>query len=133
MTPKSPGSGYVRSKSEVSPERRQEWKRQRNEKGAPLRLASDASLSRAVQNSLSLEERVVGRERSTSQAVKGTTGLLSPSGTLQGRSRPRGEVKRAASSPVGSTLTEKEGEAVSVLSGLAALSTAAFLKLDETD
>jgi hypothetical protein len=31
------------------------------------------------------------------------------------------------------SLTEKEGDAITALSGLAALSTAAFLKLDETD
>lgn len=39
----------------------------------------------------------------------------------------------AAAGIAGITLTEKEGDAVSALSGLAALSTAAFLKLDETD
>lgn len=131
----SPSNGSVRSKSEVSPERRQEWKRQRDERGVPRRLNSDASLSRAVENSLTLEERVVGRERST-QATKN---LMSPSGTLQGRSRPRGgergslPVSGAASGIAGITLTEKEGDAVTALSGLAALSTAAFLKLDETD
>jgi hypothetical protein len=79
-------------------------------------------------------------------AVATTTSrnLMSPSGTLQGRSRPRGGERgtlpitgSSSSAPAsligGITLTEKEGDAVTALSGLAALSTAAFLKLDETD
>ena len=130
---KSPGNGTARSQAEVSPDRRQEWKRQRNETGTPRRLSSEASLSRAVQNSLSLEERVVGRERGNPAQPNGGAELMSPSGTLQGRSRPRGEEKRGLSSVAVASLTEKEGDAVSVLSGLAALSTAAFLKLDEND
>ncbi len=130
MSTQSSTNGQVRNKSEISPERRQEWKRQRNERGVPRRLNSDSSLSRAVENSLTLEERVVGRERSNASMR-----LTSPSGTLQGRSRPRGEESLGASVSTVSTasLAEKEGDAVSALSGLAALSTAAFLKLDETD
>lgn len=129
---KTPGNGYVRGKSEISPERQQEWKRQRNERGVPRRLNSETSLSRAVQNSLTLEERVVGRERAN-QPSSSLGGLVSPSATLQGRSRPRGEEKRALSLAAVASLTEKEGDAVTALSGLAALSTAAFLKLDESD
>eukprot|EP00934_Nitzschia_sp_Nitz4_P003805 Nitzschia sp. Nitz4//scaffold234_size30613//14124//16094//NITZ4_007963-RA/size30613-processed-gene-0.21-mRNA-1//-1//CDS//3329543416//3795//frame0 len=138
-------NGYIRGKSEVSPERRQEWKRQRNEQGAPRRLSSDCSLSRAVENSLTLEERIVGRERTTSSsAASGRSGnvavkqngareLMSPSASLQSRGVPRGSRGAAKSALGSSTLTEKEGDAITALSGLAALSTAAFLKLDETD
>lgn len=134
MVVKSPNNGYVRSKSEISPERRQEWKRQRSEKGAPRRLNSDTSLSYAVENSLTLEERVVGRERGApAPAAVGSrpAELPSPSGALQGRSRPRGNEIRSASVAAAANLTKEEGAAVSALSGLAALSTAAFLKLDE--
>ena len=137
MVSESPSNAHIRSKSEVSPERRQEWKRQRNEKGVPRRLNSDSSLSHAVENSLSLEERVVGRERSSGTSDNTSTSrppeLPSPSGTLQGRSRSRGEQLRSssASRAAAASLTEKEGDAVTALSGLAALSTAAFLKLDE--
>jgi hypothetical protein len=65
--------------------------------------------------------------------MNGAVELKSPSGTLQGRSRPREEENRVLTLAEVSSLTEKEGDAVTVLSGLAALSTAAFLKLDETD
>jgi len=156
--------GYIRSKSEISPDRQQEWKRQRNDdKGTTTarKFGSDSSLSRAVQNSLTLEERVVGRERAAAASSSNLMNnnqnmhnppndhnpnnntttttipiqLVSPSGTLQGRSRPRGEENRGLSSLATATslMTEKEGDAVTVLSGLAALSTAAFLKLDESE
>jgi hypothetical protein len=105
-------NGYVRGKAEVSPERRQEWKRQRNDKGVTRRL-SETSLSNAIENSLTLEERVVGRER-------GSRVLPSPSGVLQSRSRRTLQPK-----------AEKDDGIVDRLSGLAALSTAAFLKLEE--
>lgn len=147
---KAASGGYVRSKAEVSPGRRQEHKRLRKETGAPQRLTSDgrvtsdASLSHAVENSLTLEERVVGRERHSQKPMAplalGSAGLApgvgvdktmlegprvlqSPSAVLQGRSKPRSR------SPQG----DAETEAAAALSGLAALSTAAFLKLDETN
>ena len=139
---RSPSSGYVRCKSEVSPERRQEWKRQRNERGVSRRLNSETCLSIAVVNALSLDERVVGQERgqpassmltpipSAPTSSSRPQQLTSPSGALQGRCRPRAMEIRSASVDAAS-LTEKEGDAVSVLSGLAALSKAAFLKLDD--
>jgi hypothetical protein len=50
-------------KIEVSPEYRQEWKRQSNEKGV-TRWLLESSFTHAIQNSLTLEEeRVVGGER----------------------------------------------------------------------
>lgn len=137
--------GYVRSKAEVSPDRRQEYKRLRKESGGAHRLtsnsartvqrqnSSEASLSRAVENSLTLEERVVGRERHSQQTTttsgEGPFVLQSPSGVLQGRSHPRSRSPPTASS----SLEDQETEAATALSGLAALSTAAFLKLDETN
>lgn len=109
-------NSYVRGKSEVSPERRQEWKRQRNEQGIVRRLSA-SSLSNAVEKSLTLDERVVGRERSPRE-------LASPSGVLQSRSRRTlPPIKKS----------EKDDKNIEDLSGLAALSTAAFLlKLDES-
>ena len=106
---RTPSNGYVRGKAEVSPERRQEWKRQRNENGISRRL-SETSLSNAVKDTLTLEEQTERHE----------TEITSPSGLLQGRSQ------RTA---------QKTGETdggYDRLAGLAALSTAAFLKLDET-
>ena len=103
----------MRGKAEVSPERRQEWKRQRNEKGVVRRL-SETSLSNAVESSLTLEERVVKREGNQRE-------LMSPSGVLQSRSSRRLPPKN------------KDGDKRAAnLSGLAALSTAAFLKLDQS-
>lgn len=113
-------NGHVRSKGEISPERRQEWKRQRDEKGVARRL-SESSLTTAVANSLSLEERVVGRERN---GVNGVRELTSPSGLLQSRARRSTDPKPKSNSQ--GMETDYSG-----LSGLAALSTAAFLKLDE--
>lgn len=92
------GSPARRGGAQVSPGRRQEWKRRRNTEGSASRLpdvSSSSSLSYEMQNRLSLAPEVA-----------------SPSGVLQSRSR-RG------SSP--------EGD----MSGLAALSSAALLKLDE--
>jgi hypothetical protein len=116
---------YIRSKGEVSPERRQEWKRRRNGEG-DVRRVPDASLglSKAMENTLSLNERVVGRARE----------LASPSGVLQSRSRHRLPTVSAgprsnAAAPVLERKREPQG--LERLAGLAALSTAAFLKLDQ--
>ena len=152
-------SGYIRSKAEVSPDRRQEYKRLRKESGGAHRVPSsnrnspENALSHAVQNSLTLEERVVGRERQgttkessltihrppamSSAALApgvgvssddGPRALQSPSGVMQGRSRTRGHTPRVSEAPAAA-----ETEAAAALSGLAALSTAAFLKLDEAN
>lgn len=104
---RTPSNGYVRGRSDVSSERRQEWNRQRNESGLSRRL-SEASLSTAVKDSLSLEE-------------SGQSELKSPSGLLQGRSHRSTEDRKSSNAQ-----NIKHGG----LSGLAALSTAAFLKLD---
>ena len=109
----SKSNGYVRGKAEVSPERQREWKRQRNETGVVRRL-SESSLSNAVKNSLTLEDRVVGQARPSKD-------LISPSGVLQSRSRRSMQPK-----------LENDIVKSDALSGLAALSTAAFLKLDES-
>ena len=130
-------SGYVRGNSEVSPERQREMKRQRNEDGESVTTASpqrsDVSLSSAVKNSLSLDDRVVGKERKQQQQQEsgssGSLNLVSPSTMLQTKSFSRGA---SAVNDRGSP-TEKKEQDYSALSGLAALSTAAFLKLDEDD
>ena len=143
------GNGYIRGKSEVSPERRQEWKRQRNEIGHARRLSdasrlSDAgSLTTAVETSLSLHER--GSPPSSVVSSRPIE-LTSPSSVLQSRSRrsfdnglsQKGEketsntaaaaVDKASVVSVGSTGV---GSDTSKLAGLAALATAAFAKLDE--
>jgi hypothetical protein len=139
---RTPSNGYVRGTSEISPERQREIKRQRNVDGH-IRRVSESSLSSAVRNSLSLEERVVGRERtqqSASNAAVSTVStstvasssasssepeLTSPSMILQSRSR------RSIDSDGRSMASSEQKEDYSALSGLAALSTAAFLKLDE--
>jgi hypothetical protein len=72
-----------------------------------------------MENRLSLEERVVGRERDTTTATLTSVNvreLTSPSSVLQSRSHR-------------SFAPERRG--VENLSGLAALSTAAFLAMDE--
>ncbi len=129
-------SGYVRGNSEVSPERQREMKRQRNEDGESVISASpqrsDVSLSSAVKNSLSLDDRVVGKERAKLQqrqesSSSGSLNLVSPSTMLQTKSYSRSSVNGRGSP------SEKKEQDYSALSGLAALSTAAFLKLDEDD
>ncbi|KAL3940713.1 MAG: hypothetical protein SGBAC_004809, partial [Bacillariaceae sp.] len=95
-----------------SPGRTGDPKRQRNEYGVP-RL-SDGSLSAKVQDSLSLKEKSQG-DRSFE--------IKSPSGLLQGR-------ENRSSMKSGGAKVEANSQAG--FSGLAALSTAAFLKLDET-
>jgi len=122
-------SGYVRGNTELSPGRQRELKRPRNE-------TSDA-LSSAVKQSLSLDDRVVGKERekmkkrSTSNSSSGSSSpfenIVSPTTMLQTKTSGRSAVHVRNSSP-----TETK-EDYSGLSGLAALSTAAFLKLDEDD
>jgi hypothetical protein len=105
---RTPINGYVRGRSDVSAERRQEWNRHRNESGLSRRL-SETSLSTAVKDSLSLEE-------------SGQSELKSPSGLLQGRSHRSTEDRKSSNAQN----IKHDG-----LSGLAALSTAAFLKLDD--
>lgn len=115
---------------DVSPERQRELKRQRNVEGHTRRTSE--ALSSAVQNSLSLEERVVGRERVKHQSSKTDDStathveLVSPSMILHTRSR-RARIKLNDNDRA----SPSEKEDYSTLSGLAALSTAAFLKLDE--
>lgn len=110
-------------------------KRQRNEDGESVITASpqrsDVSLSSAVKNSLSLNDRVVGKERAKLQrqesSSSGSLNLVSPSTMLQTKSFSRSSVNGRGSP------SEKKEQDYSALSGLAALSTAAFLKLDEDD
>eukprot|EP00537_Pseudo-nitzschia_pungens_P007734 CAMPEP_0172366466 /NCGR_PEP_ID=MMETSP1060-20121228/15428_1 /TAXON_ID=37318 /ORGANISM="Pseudo-nitzschia pungens, Strain cf. cingulata" /LENGTH=717 /DNA_ID=CAMNT_0013090331 /DNA_START=184 /DNA_END=2337 /DNA_ORIENTATION=- len=125
-------NGHVRESLDVSPLRQRDLKRPRNGE-----TQSDASLSSAVSKSLSLDERVVGREREQQMRQQRSPGppptagkdsdqnsphkqLVSPSSLLQSSARTRG-------SPSG------KKQDLSTLSGLAALSTAAFLKLDEDE
>lgn len=131
----SSNNGHVRGTSEVSPERQRDSKRQRNVDGHTRRMTTESSLSAAIKNSLSLEERVVGRERhrgmsgdggsyNTGRSSSSSSELMSPSTILQSRSR-RGMDDSSRAKP------SERREDYSALSGLAALSTAAFLKLDE--
>mmetsp|Transcript_8973 Transcript_8973/g.17369 ORF Transcript_8973/g.17369 Transcript_8973/m.17369 type:complete len:742 (-) Transcript_8973:224-2449(-) len=134
-------NGYVRENSDMSPSRQRELKRQRNGEAF-----ADASLSSAISKSLSLNERVVGREREQQQSrqhqqLQGSNTfdetdsgppileLTSPSTMLQSCVHTRKNVVDVSArvSP-----TEKK-EDIFTFSGLAALSTAAFLKLDEDD
>jgi hypothetical protein len=119
-------NSYIRGRSEVSPERRQEWKRQRNETGHARRL-SDSSLSGVMENSLSIQDRRAEQPPS----IRRTLELTSPSSILQSRSRRSVERPPKAKSTTSSSSGTDEATDVSRLSGLAALSTAAFLKLDE--
>eukprot|EP00533_Pseudo-nitzschia_delicatissima_P007919 CAMPEP_0116079252 /NCGR_PEP_ID=MMETSP0327-20121206/1044_1 /TAXON_ID=44447 /ORGANISM="Pseudo-nitzschia delicatissima, Strain B596" /LENGTH=666 /DNA_ID=CAMNT_0003569867 /DNA_START=342 /DNA_END=2342 /DNA_ORIENTATION=- len=121
-------SGYVRGNTELSPGRQRELKRPRNE-------TSDA-LSSAVKQSLSLDDRVVGKEREKMKKLNSNTSsgssspfenIVSPTTMLQTKTSGRSAGHDRNSSP-----TETK-EDYSGLSGLAALSTAAFLKLDEDD
>jgi hypothetical protein len=131
-------NGYVRGNVDISPERQRELKRQRNVDDH-TRHTSEASLSSAVRNSLSLEERVVGRERPQQQQTSNNDDktnnshdeLISPSMILHTRSRRERVIvddNGRTDSP-----SEKKEQDYSTLSGLAALSTAAFLKLDESE
>ena len=132
---------HIRSKGEVSPERRQEWKRRRNGQG-DIRRVSDASLglSQAMENTLSLNERVVDRYQELAspsgvlQSRSRRSELASPSGVLQSRSRRSSTVsepRRSAAAPVSEQKREPQG--LERLAGLAALSTAAFLKLGQKE
>lgn len=102
------------------------------------RRTSEVSLSSAVKNSLSLEERVVGRERAQQQIPQHQhqqtdnytsrhVELISPSTILQTRSRR----ERIIVDENGRASPSEKTEDYSTLSGLAALSTAAYLQLDE--
>lgn len=123
----------------MSPSRQRELKRPRKGDDHKTQI-SDASLSSAVKKSLSLDERVVGREREkqqlreskpasdiSSSSSSSQLELISPSTILQSMSGSRNGVvvERGRSSP------SVKKEDYSALSGLAALSTAAFLQLDE--
>jgi hypothetical protein len=138
MIYRTPSNGYVRGNVDVSPERQREVKRQRNVDGH-IRRVSEVSLSSAVRNSLTLEDRIVGKERPTPVLVSSSSSsakssittstssdLLSPSSILQSRSRRSMDSKDQRTM----SLCQTE-EDYSRLSGLAALSTAAFLKMDE--
>ena len=112
---KTSTSIFMRGRPNTSPERTQDFKRQRNESGVTHRL-SDASLSSKVQDSLSLQEKSPG-------IINRSTEIKSPSGLLQGREH-RLSLKQG--------VDDNETRSQAGFSGLAALSTAAFLKLDET-
>lgn len=111
---RTPSNGYVRGKSEVSPERRQEWKRQRNENGT-LRRFSETSLSKAVKDSLSLEDRTDRHQRPEAN-------ITSPSGLMQGRSQRISQKDEKDK--------DQKNGGLDMLTGLAALSTAALFKLE---
>lgn len=133
-------NGYIRGNFDLSPERQRELKRQRNVDGH-TRRTSEVSLSSAVRNSLSLEERVIGRERKQQQQIpqqqqriRDTDDyasphleLISPSTILQTRSRR----ERIIVDENGRASPSERTDDYSTLSGLAALSTAAYLQLDE--
>eukprot|EP00535_Pseudo-nitzschia_heimii_P008891 CAMPEP_0197189518 /NCGR_PEP_ID=MMETSP1423-20130617/19872_1 /TAXON_ID=476441 /ORGANISM="Pseudo-nitzschia heimii, Strain UNC1101" /LENGTH=713 /DNA_ID=CAMNT_0042641647 /DNA_START=1118 /DNA_END=3259 /DNA_ORIENTATION=- len=132
-------NSHTRCKSEISPIRQKGLKRQRNGDAHTTRTP-DAMLSTAVENSLSLDERIVGREREKQlkDQENSSTGdkngsdlpnLTSPSTILQKKSSCRKDFLK--SNGRGSPTEKKED--YSTLSGLAALSTAAFLKLDEDE
>lgn len=102
---------------------------------------SDASLSSAVKNSLSLDERVVGREREHHQhqqlqRINNTDDtssssphveLISPSTMLQSRVRSRRSIPVLDESGRASPSDKKESYSTySTLGGLEALSTAAM-------
>jgi len=127
----------------VSPTRQRDLKRQRNGDGHTTRT-SDASLSSAVKKSLFLDERVerIHREKQQEQQQLQKSNLsganigrsshqelISPSMILQSKSCSRSST--AIESGRGSPSGKKKD--YSALSGLAALSTAAFLKLDEDE
>jgi hypothetical protein len=110
-------ASIMREKSAISPTRQQEWKRQRIS-SSPRSAAFDSTTNKqnlhessqlefAIESQLSLEERVIRP-------------LTSPAALQQGRARVRsrqGTVSKGATAD---------------LDGLAALSTAAFLRLDES-
>eukprot|EP00980_Cylindrotheca_fusiformis_P021476 scaffold8353_cov138-Cylindrotheca_fusiformis.AAC.7 len=110
-----PAPNYVEvgRRSDCSPERQQECKRQRNEIGRPSRF-SQALLSTAVKDSLYLEARAADFRQSE---------IKSPSGLLQGRSHR---------STFAGEMTDAQTASHEKLSGLAALCTAAFLKLENS-
>jgi hypothetical protein len=127
-------ASIMRQKSEISPARQQEWKRQRIS-GSPRSATFDGTtnnshsnnyqnnnessqLEFAIQSQLSLEERVIGPLTSPARRP-----LTSPAALQQGRSRVRSQQ---------GTMSKGSREATTDLDGLAALSTAAFLRLDES-
>ncbi len=120
----STNGSAVREGQEISPGRRQAWKKQRTVDGMTERRPdeSDAGshLSQAIESKLSLEERVI-RPRE----------MMSPSAMLQSRSRRVPDVASSAYYNQSSSSSNNHQEAPGDLSGLAALSAAAFLKLDE--
>jgi hypothetical protein len=88
-------------------ERQQDWKRQRTNHGTPSEY-----ILQAIQSQLTLEERVVGPRE-----------MMSPSGALQSRRSAR-QRSRGGTTTVAVRVSDD---------GLAALATAAFLRLDEND
>jgi hypothetical protein len=115
-------ASIMREKSNISPERQQEWKRQRvatanttamGHYEQQLPQTSTHSISAAtIKSQLSLEERVIRP-------------LPSPASLQQSRSGGR-------SRNFGNATANSGGHAKQDYDGLAALSTAAFLRLDES-
>lgn len=129
-------ASIMRQKSDISPARQQEWKRQRistSPRSATFDTANNNSnidknsnessqLEYAIKSQLSLEERVIRP-------------LTSPAALQQGRTmvrlRPSTLSKGSSFQKISSSATANT-EATTDLDGLAALSTAAFLRLDES-
>jgi hypothetical protein len=125
-------ASIMREKSDISPARQQEWKRQRIS-SSPRSAAFDGTthnkknnnessqLEFAIESQLSLEERVIRPLGSPGRP------LTSPAALQQGRIRFR---SRQGTMSKGDSI--QKAEATADLDGLAALSTAAFLRLDES-
>jgi hypothetical protein len=128
-------ASIMREKSDISPARQQEWKRQRTGT-SPRSAAYDTSNNRnsnisnkksdnepsqleyAIESQLSLEERVIRP-------------LTSPAALQQGLSRARSRPSTLSKGTSSSSSIPREATRTD-LDGLAALSTAAFLRLDES-
>jgi hypothetical protein len=113
-------ASVMRVKSEISPARQPTWKRRRTT-GTPRLNADDKQsepLEYAIQSQLSLEERVIRP-------------LTSPAALHQGRSGARSRPLNRTGSRTSSFSSSAAAKSAD-LDGLAALSTAAFLRLDES-
>jgi hypothetical protein len=107
-------ASIMREKSEISPARQQEWKRQRISSSPRSANNESSQLEFAIESQLSLEERVIRPLTSPAALQQGRAGVRSRQGTLSKGS------------------STQKAEATTDLDGLAALSTAAFLRLDES-
>jgi hypothetical protein len=114
-------ASIMREKAEISPARQQEWKRQRIS-SSPRSAANNSNIKKessqleyAIESQLSLEERVIRPLTSPAALQQGRTRVRSRQGTL---SKSSSRIQRTSSA--------------TDLDGLAALSTAAFLRLDES-